>query len=683
MRSFLVLLVCVVFGVLAFGAQAAVSSEKEFVNSIGMKFVRIEAGSFSMGLDTNPLSKELASRRHQLDGDPDEQPAHEVTISKPFYMGIVEVTNEQYEKFAPGHRLVRGKLGFSIESNEAVVFVNWYEAKAFCDWLSRVEGVSYRLPTEAEWEFACRAGTTTAFHTGDSLPSEFHKNVGESWYPDPERGKGRKEIVELDVGKTAANPWGLQDMHGNVEEWCSDWYGPYVKSSQVDPVGMVDGDCKVTRGGSHSTSLYYLRSANRMGAIPEERSWLIGFRVVLGEAPGGGALAVPAVELHQQRVSQRVPAGISNGPDPDKAYFSGPLRYVNIPEGSDGPIFSKHNHVPKIVECANGDLLTVWYTCVSEKGRELAVVASRLRYGGSAWEQASMFWDQPDRNEHTTSMFRDADSTLYHFNGYSVAATWGPLAVLMRKSTDHGKSWSKARVILPEHNRRQMPIESVFRTQDGRMLLPCDAVTGGAGGTAIYLSGDNGVTWKDAGGTIAGIHACVSQLRDGRLIAFGRGDNIDGQMPKSVSSDMGRTWKYEASVFPPSGGGQRPLVLRLKEGPLLFVSFTGSRKGTTYMPIIDASGKERKVTGMFSALSFDEGKTWKNARLISHDGPDTSVETMDGRKFNLGFKSAEPGGYNSICQGTNGVVHLITSRQHYSFNLKWLTTLPPAEVRKK
>jgi hypothetical protein len=292
-----------------------------------------------------------------------------------------------------------------------------------------------------------------------------------------------------------------------------------------------------------------------------------------------------------------------------------------------------------------------------------------------------MFWDMPDRNDHTSSLWCDADGTLYHFNGFSVAATWGPLAVIMRTSVDHGRSWSKARVILPEHHRRQMPIESIFRTQDGRILLPCDAVTGGAGGTAVYLSADNGQTWKDAGGTIAGIHACVAQLRDGRLLAFGRGDNIDGRMPQSVSSDMGRYWKRTASIFPPVGGGQRPLLLRLREGPLLLVSFTGSRKSKRYMPFTDASGKQRDVTGMFAAISNDDGATWANIRLVSHDGPDMKVETMDGRLFTLGFSSAEPGGYNSVCQAANGVIHLISSRQHYSFNLKWLQTPPPAEVQ--
>jgi len=670
---------------LSVAGAAQMPTGGSFTNSIGMKLVQIEAGGFNMGILNTSLPEGLAKGRHQRDGDPDEQPVHKVTISRPFYMGVVEVTNRQYEQYDPGHRHLRGKMGFSIENEEAVVFVSWHDAKAFCEWLSKKEGLPYRLPTEAEWEYACRAGTTSVFHTGDSLPEAFGKNVRTSWYPDPERCKGRAEVVPLHVARplvhmieTPANVWGLYDMHGNVEEWCEDWYGAYAGGAQVDPVGMAAGDFKVTRGGSHSTQLYYLRSANRMAMIPEDRNWIIGFRVVLGEMPAGDYLPVPPAPLHQQRVSQRIPDDITEGPDPSRPYFSGPLQYVRIPKGSEGPIFSRHNHVPRIVECGNGDLLSIWYTCVSESGRELAVVASRLRYGANEWEQATMFWDQPDRNEHTSSLWCDADGTLYHFNGFSVAATWGPLAVLMRTSTDHGKSWSKARVILPEHNRRQMPIESIFRTQDGRILLPCDAVTGGSGGTAIYLSDDNGQTWTDPGGTIAGIHACVAQLRDGRLIAFGRGDNIDGKMPVSISSDMGRYWKRSASSFPPVGGGKRPLVLRLQEGPLMLVSFTGRQK----VKVTDVSGRQREISGVFTALSYDEGESWTNIRLVSHDGPDTTVEAMDGRPFKLGFSTAEPGGYNSVCQGANGLVRLITSRQLYTFNYKWLSTPPPAEVQR-
>ncbi|MHC4194310.1 MAG: formylglycine-generating enzyme family protein, partial [Planctomycetota bacterium] len=162
---------CVLLGFLfAQELQAAsMPTEKEYTNSIGMKLVRIGAGTFSMGGLQKELPRKLAGSGHMRDGDPDEQPVHKVTISESFYMGVYEVTNAQYEKYDPTHRYLRGKLGHSIENDEAVVFVNWHEAKAFCDWLSEREGLPYRLPTEAEWEYACRAGTETPFHTGGEL----------------------------------------------------------------------------------------------------------------------------------------------------------------------------------------------------------------------------------------------------------------------------------------------------------------------------------------------------------------------------------------------------------------------------------------------------------------------------------------------------------------------------------
>jgi len=248
----------------------------------------------------------------------------------------------------------------------------------------------------------------------------------------------------------------------------------------------------------------------------------------------------------------------------------------------------------------------------------------------------------------------------------------------MRTSKDNGVTWSRARLIIPEHGTRHMPVESVFRTREGFIILPCDAVTGGSGGTAIWISRDEGETWQDAGGTIAGIHAGVVQLKDGRLMAFGRGDNINGMMPKSISNNMGKTWTYSASPFPPISGGQRLVLLRLREGPIFFASFIGSRKEPEPMPIIDASGKKRLVTGLFGALSFDGGETWSCIRLISDDGPGRQVETMDGRPFTMGFSNAEPGGYLSVCQAADGIIHLISSRQHYAFNLAWLKTSPPA-----
>jgi len=636
---------------------ASMPQGRDFVNSLGMKFVRIAPGTFLMGSAEG--------------GDFDERPVHRVTVSQPFYLGVTEVTNAQYERFDASHRALRGKLGFSKADDEAVVFVDWRQAVAFCRWLSAQEGLPYRLPTEAEWEYACRAGTATAYHTGPRLDHPaFLKNVGRYDIPPP---------VSLAVGRTPPNAWGLYDMHGNVEEWCLDWYGPYEPGDQVDPVGRADGDFRVTRGGSHSTTLEYLRSANRSGTLPEDKSWLIGFRVAIGPTPSGKPL--PPVEPPLcQRPTASKPGPAPQPVDPAKPYFVGPRVYVKIPPGSDGPLFSKHNHDPAIVECPNGDLLAVWYTCRTEAGRELGLAASRLRRGAAEWDPASPFWDAPDRNDHAPALWCEG-RRIYHFCGLSAAATWGNLAVVLRISDDSGFTWSKARLIAPEHGRRHQPVESVFRTRDGTIVLACDAVPGGRGGTALLMSRDGGNTWFDpgegkpqpefrqgaSGAWIAGIHAAVAELHDGRLLAFGRGDTIAGRMPQSVSADGGRTWSYSASPFPPIGGGQRAVLLRLAEGPLLFASFAAT------MDLPDASGKPRPVSGLFAALSLDEGRSWPIRKLITDGGPPRELDGGGNTgRFTLSRDSAEPRGYLSVCQDSQGVIHLISSKLHYAFNLAWL-----------
>jgi formylglycine-generating enzyme required for sulfatase activity len=257
-----------------------------------------------MGFDGDPLPPEVAEQAWQRNGDWDERPAHEVTITTAFYLAAFEVTNAQYERFDPNHRKLRGKLGFSTGDDEAVVFVTWHDANRFCQWLSRKEGLPYRLPTEAEWEYACRAGTHTHFFTGDTLPAAYLKNATRSFYPPP-------IPVDTAVGRTPPNAWGLHDMHGNAEEWVYDWYGPYEAGAQRDPVGYVDGDFRVTRGGSHSTEVYYIRSENRMGTLPDDAHGLLGFRVVLGRMPKTMPLPLSGVRpLNRTGVRQTVP------PDP-------------------------------------------------------------------------------------------------------------------------------------------------------------------------------------------------------------------------------------------------------------------------------------------------------------------------------------------------------------------------------
>jgi hypothetical protein len=153
-------------------------------------------------------------------------------------------------------------------------------------------------------------------------------------------------------------------------------------------------------------------------------------------------------------------------------------------------------------------------------------------------------------------------------------------------------------------------------------------------------------------------------------------------MPYIISADRGKTWTYKASDFTRIAGGQRLALLRLREGPLFFASFADEG-----IEITDAAGVRRMVRGLFAAVSTDEGRTWPYRRLVSDDGPGTPVESTNGALFTMSARTGEHLGYLSVCQATNGLVHLISSRTHYAFNLKWLMTpatplkYPPLPVK--
>jgi hypothetical protein len=434
--------------------------------------VRIAPGTFTMGEGKGIYGY-------------DELPLHKVHITDPFHMAATEVTNAQYERFDPEHRQLRGKRGFSAKDDEAVVFVSWNEANAFCRWLREKENRPYRLPTEAEWEYACRAGTKTSYHTGDALPAEYHKNQNHIRTYEP---------VEIRVGVTPPNAWGLCDMHGNVEEWCSDWYGPYVNREQTNPLGYAKGIMKVTRGGSHSTDVEFLRSANRMGTLPEDKSWLIGFRVVMGKLPEGEPLPAAEKPLCMKQVSQKT-HNWSDGPDRDKPFFAGPIQFLQEPSADSGEPFFSHNHCPSITWCDNGDLLTIWFSTEAEKDRGMVILGSRLRPGSDTWEPASLFYKAPDRNMTGSSLFNDGKGKLYHFNGLDVAYHWRHLAMTLRTSTDNGATWSAPRLIGPEHGFGNQVISGTSRTPKGLIIQACDAGSGGSDGTVIHLSRDGGRNW--------------------------------------------------------------------------------------------------------------------------------------------------------------------------------------------
>ena len=651
-----------------------------YTNEFGMVFKRIPAGAFTMGTgESEVLDDSITFDGHPafVHGDYDEHPAHEVTITQPFYMAACEVTNADYERFDPSHAALRGLLEFSKEDDEAVVFVNWEEAQAYCTWMANQTGLPFRLPTEAEWEYACRAGATTAYFTGDTLPESFWKNQKKSWYPNAR--STAEDIVPLYVAQTPANPWGLYDMHGNVEEWCADWYGPYLPGAQTDPAGRTDGDFRVSRGGSHSTVPYYLRSANRMGTLPEDKHWLLGLRVALGTPPPAASTAPAEAPLHRRNVLQEVPETIWEGPDPALPYFQTPRETVHIPEDMTGPLYpnsipnipgepGQSNHNPNVAVCRNGDLLLLWDSTVMEQGREMNLAASRLRHGEEVWEDASVFWESPDRNDHAPVLWNDADGTLYFFCALGAAGTRGNLAGILRVSEDNGATWSRARMIHTDRSVHFQPSSSAFRTQDGTLILPSDATApdGYDEGTYLYRSHDNGETWDPPSARAEGIHGATCELPDGRVLLFGRTADALPQMPENLTEDLGDNWITSPSVFPPIGGGQRGTLIHIQKGVLLHLSFA-----RTDYSMIAADGTVQSCTGLFTAISYDQGASWPAMRLVS-DGSGRTMLTTDGGAFTMTNTTAEPRGYTDACQTPNGVVHLFTSSQHYAVNLAWL-----------
>jgi formylglycine-generating enzyme required for sulfatase activity len=275
----------VIFGMIQLDSQLLAQSAKELTNSIGMKLVLIPKGTFMMG---SPIDKESASNDFMTgspieeEGASNDEEQHKVTISKDYYLGVTEVTQGQYEKVMgtnPSHfekRVIRK----SDSSMYPVEMVSWEDAVEFCKKLSdlpeeKEAGRVYRLPTEAEWEYACRAGSKSAYSFGESSKSLgdyawFNRNSNSQTHP---------------VGEKKANARGLYDMHGNLAEWCSDWYGEYPKGAVSDPVGPREGLGRVFRGGCWIFDAANCRTAVRGRGTPGDRVINLGFRLAL--SPSG------------------------------------------------------------------------------------------------------------------------------------------------------------------------------------------------------------------------------------------------------------------------------------------------------------------------------------------------------------------------------------------------------------
>jgi outer membrane protein assembly factor BamB len=253
------------------------------VNSIGMKLTRIPAGEFQMGsADSDPGARD------------DEQPQHRVRITKSFYIGVFEVTQAEYEAVMGNNPSSFSKVD-AASPQRPVDDVTWYEAVEFCRRLTAQAaenraGRIYRLPTEAEWEYACRAGTTTTFHYGNSLSSRQANFNGA--YPFGDSAHGPFLNHTTPVGSYAPNSFGLHDMHGNLHEWCLDRFDRdyYRVSPMVDPPGPEKGTSRVIRGGDWYSDGRDCRSAFRYADLPEGRFYALGMRVVCELASEGARI---------------------------------------------------------------------------------------------------------------------------------------------------------------------------------------------------------------------------------------------------------------------------------------------------------------------------------------------------------------------------------------------------------
>ncbi len=226
-------------------------------NSIGMELMLIPPGEFLMG---SPAFEDVRG---------DDETQHKVTLTKPFFMGITEVTQAQF------FRVLRKNSSKFKAAKHPVEQVTWDEAVEFCARLSDLPaekrtGRVYRLPTEAEWEYACRAGTTTAYSFGNDQGQL--SNYG--WW------KVNSGGATHPVGLKKPNPWGLYDIHGNVFEWVQDWHGGYSGGKLTDPTGPVSGSLRVSRGGRWSSIAGICRSAFRYRSTPGLRLNNLGFRVL-------------------------------------------------------------------------------------------------------------------------------------------------------------------------------------------------------------------------------------------------------------------------------------------------------------------------------------------------------------------------------------------------------------------
>ena len=573
-------------------------------NSLGMELVRFAPGTFTMGVGADLRVVDIKG-----DGpDWDEQPAHTVTLTAPFYVLTAGVSKAQFDEAGLGAAPDDGR-------------VSWERAAAFCAWLSRKEGRTYRLPTEAEWEYVRR------------------------------------------------NPGAVTDFRG---EWVSDWHGAYRNVSLRDPAGPATGVLKVIRA-----------EPDKRSSQPPSLDNKAIFRVVLDTAPTSRLVHSP-LPFNQTAVKQSTAPAL-RGPDPAKPYFTARFALPIPPDNDGqfngsllgvDPAVVGHNHSPGFEIMPNGDALAVWFSG-PEYGKRIRIVQARLRHGAEEFDMPELLFkvkgDQDICPCHWAKNFacmscgkRKGDQDIVPLQWREGATNWlftgwgYPGRFRVSCSTDNGATWT---MVAPtpqffSGDGFPQPINSAFRAPDGAMYVATD---GNGGDSMLWRSVDNGLTWTDQGGRTSGRHSTIVPLdQTGRLLSLGgKKTDINGYMPQNISTNWGATWQAPTqSPFPKLGNTQRPSVCRLASGKLVMIG-DATLVGTTTPPAGWTNG-----TAPYVALSPDNGATWHFKSLpvaLKHHA--SSHLTI---------------GYSTVRQAPNGVIHVLTTMTHpclhYEFNEAWVSS---------
>jgi formylglycine-generating enzyme required for sulfatase activity len=617
--------------------------------------VKIPAGTFMMGAAPEALLPASVTKSFGVmavrpdHGDFDETPAHPVTISKAFAMGVHKVTPEEYQQFDP--KYVPNPATPAYASG-----ISWHQAMAYCAWLSKKTGKPWRLPTEAEWEYVARAGKEGIFGAESTMSKPGVPNV-----------------------------FGVEDMAIGRPEWVLDWYGPYQPGKQVDPVGPATGYTKVVRGGGldyrrtggngspdlnvPAMAPFFSRAANRASMAPAYVSSTgnIGFRVV----QAGPVMTKPVPQkqfFFQTAVKQTGLLGAAKvgGPDPAKPWYHERELFPDL-QGKSMPAvgwklglerglgINYHNSAIQVLP--NGDVLAAFYNNpAKEDDPDQTVITMRRRAGSEEWDMPDPWPDFADAADAAPVIWND-HGKVWMFWGFPRLIGAGPFAY--STSTDNGVTWSPVQFpYFPNQIGRYVsqPINSAMRAADGTIYMPTDSTgrqpDGNGSISVVWATKDEGKTWYDTGGRTAGRHTTVVIAKNGNLLGYGgKNSQIDGKMPMATSSDGGKTWVKSKTQFDMLLSGERPSIIRLASGRLFFVA--------DYNPKRE---KHIHKDGAYVALSDDDGATWVTKRLPEN------ILTV---------------GYVTATQGPDGVIHLATTKNKPDYEIElneaWVLAKDPAK----